>query len=75
MDLVNINIMRELTIENSELIMGGGFCQGVAVTEAVVAVGVAANYLGWIAFTPAAPAVLARGGLALAGATLYCAFS
>ncbi|MCE7054425.1 hypothetical protein LZF95_07060 [Algoriphagus sp. AGSA1] len=67
--------MKEVSIEICENISGGGFCQAVAVADAVVVLGGAASHFGWLALNPVGGTILVAGGVALVGASLYCAFS
>lgn len=75
MVLENTNQMKEISIENCQNISGGGFCQAVAVADAVVTVGGILGAYKVIALTSIANPVFAVAGVALVGASLYCAFS
>lgn len=67
--------MNTLEFNKLETINGGGPCGAVAVADFVLIAGAAAEYAGWIAFTPFGQGLLIAAGLGLAGASLYCAFA
>jgi len=66
--------MRELSINETEGTLGGGFCNAVPIADAVVVAGGVAGYLGWITITPVGAGLLVGAGVVFAGASLYCAY-
>jgi hypothetical protein len=71
----NIKLMKEISLESSEFISGGGFCNMLAVAGGVVAVGSAAAAFKIIVVTAAFTPGIAVIGLGLAAGGMYCAFS
>lgn len=78
--------MKRIEFNQLELVNGGGFCQAVAVADAVATVGAAAIQVGTyygafgvvagVAVNPiTAPVLLGVAGVGLVGLSLYCAFS
>ncbi|MBA4299876.1 MAG: hypothetical protein C0433_07185 [Cyclobacterium sp.] len=75
MQLGNIRLMKEISLESSEFISGGGFCNMLAVAGGVIAVGSAAAAFKIIAVTAAFNPAMGVIGLGLAAGGLYCAAS
>jgi hypothetical protein len=72
MQLENIKLMKEISLENSEFISGGGFCNMLAVAGGVVAVGSAAAAFKIIAVSSAFVPGMAIIGLGIAAGGIYC---
>jgi hypothetical protein len=73
MQLENIKFMKEISLENSEFISGGGVCNMLAVAGGVVAVGSAAAVFKLIAVTTLFNPAMGIIGLGIAAGGIYCA--
>jgi len=62
--------MKTLELNKMETIRGGDGCAALAVAGTVVALADGAALLGWLALTPAGPAVLVGASVLIAGVAL-----